>query len=244
MAQGTQVSGNLFHDNLEDLFVEVDHGPFLVENNLLLSTISVRDVSEGGAYVHNLMAGRIVSQPELSRSTPYHPPHSTALAGLVSVKGGDNRFYNNIFIGAGESAAPSARTAAQAANGYGLWVYDARPAPLQTGGNVYYHGARPYAQEEKPIVEADVDPRVKLLDDGGNLYLHLTLGPAVQNASATPVTTGLLGNFKITDLPLENPDGSPWKCDSDYFGKKRNAANPTVGPFENPGSGPLSLKVW
>ena len=38
MAQGTRVTGNLFHDNLtEDLFVEVDHGPFLVDNNLFLS---------------------------------------------------------------------------------------------------------------------------------------------------------------------------------------------------------------
>ena len=38
MAQGTRVSGNLFHDNpSEDLFVEVDHGPFLVDNNLFLS---------------------------------------------------------------------------------------------------------------------------------------------------------------------------------------------------------------
>ena len=38
MAQGTRVSGNLFHDNQsEDLFVEVDHGPFLVDNNLFLS---------------------------------------------------------------------------------------------------------------------------------------------------------------------------------------------------------------
>ena len=38
MAQGTRVSGNLFHDNQsEDLFVEVDHGPFLVDNNIFLS---------------------------------------------------------------------------------------------------------------------------------------------------------------------------------------------------------------
>ena len=50
MAQGVQVSGNLFHDNLsEDVFVEVNHGPFLVDNNLLLSKTSLLDMSEGGA---------------------------------------------------------------------------------------------------------------------------------------------------------------------------------------------------
>ncbi len=39
MAQGTRVTGNLLHDNgpQEDLFVEVNHGPFLVDNNLFLS---------------------------------------------------------------------------------------------------------------------------------------------------------------------------------------------------------------
>jgi hypothetical protein len=34
------------------------------------------------------------------------------------------------------------------------------------------------------------------------------------------------------------------KIDTDYFGKKRNKANPSAGPFENPAEGRLSLKVW
>jgi alpha-N-arabinofuranosidase len=39
MTQGTRVTRNLLHDNgpSEDLFVEVNHGPFLVDNNILLS---------------------------------------------------------------------------------------------------------------------------------------------------------------------------------------------------------------
>ena len=42
MAQGTRVSGNLFHDNLEpDLYTEVDHGPFLVDNNVFLSNTAL-----------------------------------------------------------------------------------------------------------------------------------------------------------------------------------------------------------
>jgi alpha-L-arabinofuranosidase len=111
MAQGTRVSRNLFHDNLsEDLFVEVDHGPFLVDNNIFLSPTALLDMSEGGAYAHNLMTGRIVSTVELGRQTPYHPAHSTTVAGLVNIKGGDNRYYNNLFIGAGaDPAKPPAK---------------------------------------------------------------------------------------------------------------------------------------
>src|SRR5262249_22760608 len=33
MAQGTRVAQNLFHHNGRDLFVEVNHGPFVVDNN-------------------------------------------------------------------------------------------------------------------------------------------------------------------------------------------------------------------
>jgi hypothetical protein len=147
MAQGTRVSQNLFHDNTgQDLFVEVNHGPFVVDNNLFLSPTSVLDMSEGGAYAHNLFAGKITNRPEPSRETPFHPAHSTKVAGLATTKGGDDRFYNNIFIGTGALS-----TAAQKGNlkelrwisSHGLWGYDGRELPLQTGGNVYLHGAAP-----------------------------------------------------------------------------------------------------
>ena len=92
--------GNLFHDNAsEDLFVEVDHGPFVVDNNVFLSGVNLLDMSEGGAYAHNLFTGKIISRPEPSRETPYHPAHSTTVAGLVTIKGGDDRFFNNIMAG-------------------------------------------------------------------------------------------------------------------------------------------------
>jgi hypothetical protein len=31
--------------------------------------------------------------------------------------------------------------------------------------------------------------------------------------------------------------------DTDYFGKKRSTTNPTAGPFENPDTGALRLRV-
>jgi alpha-N-arabinofuranosidase len=248
MAQGTRVSRNLFHDNAgEDLFVEVDHGPFVVDNNLFLSAVSLLDMSEGGAYAHNLLTGKIISWPELRRLTPYHPPHSTAVAGLKNIRGGDDRFYNNILIGGGESLAVTRKPAGkgvQRADGFGLWVYDAREFPLQAGGNVYYKGARPYAKEARPVVQPGFDPGVRVVEQGRNVFLHLNLGQAVQKSGTRLVTTELLGKARIPGLPYENPDGSPLKIDVDYFGKPRSAAGPAAAPFENPGAGPLTLKVW
>jgi alpha-N-arabinofuranosidase len=235
MAQGTRVSGNLFHDNDRDLFVEVNHGPFVVDNNLFLSAGNLLDVSEGGAYVHNLFSGKIVSAPEPNRETPYHPAHDTALAGLTHIKGGDCRFYNNLFVGRGDLPGTEAA-------GFGLSVYDHREYPLQTGGNVFYHGARPYANETYPVVSTS-DPKVRLVQEGGEVLFLFNAGPELKQEKTSLVTTKLLGTAKIPGLRYENADGSALKIDTDYFGKRRRRANPTPGPFENPGIGPLTLKL-
>ena len=247
MAQGTRVSRNLFHDNLsEDLFVEVNHGPFLVDNNLFLSAVSVLDMSEGGAYAHNLLTGRIISRPEPKRSTPFHPAHSTGLAGMGKIKGGDNRFYNNIFVGDGKAAGTgqAVRVKPEHATGFGLWVYDGRELPLETTGNTYWNGARPYSKETNHVAEPAVDPKVEVVEEGSQFTLYLNLGAELKQAATALVTTSLLGKAKISGLPYENADGTPLKIDSDYFGTKRNERSPTAGPFEALRPEPLTLKVW
>ena len=248
MAQGTRVSRNLFHENAgQDLFVEVDHGPFLVDNNLFLSGVNLLDMSEGGAYAHNLFAGKITNRPEPSRDTPYHPAHSTTVAGLVNTKGGDDRFYNNLFVGNGEALTSQAKGNLKELrwiSSFGLWGYDGREFPLQTGGNVYYRGAEPYAREAGPTVLEGTDPKVKLLQQGDRFLLQISPGSELKQAGTVFVTTEILGQAKIPGLPYENADGSPLKIDTDFFGKKRSKAKPTAGPFENPGKGDLRLKVW
>jgi hypothetical protein len=98
--QGTRISGNLLYDNdTEDLFVEVSHGPYVVDNNIMLSMKSVRDMSQGGAYVNNLFGGFITLARVTNRFTPYHYAHETDVHGLMIILGGDDRYYNNIFIG-------------------------------------------------------------------------------------------------------------------------------------------------
>ncbi len=123
-AQGTRVTQNLFHDNTvpndynttpenmlglgEDIFVEVSHGPTLIDNNILLSDFALKLPTQGCAIVHNLIAGGITcvgrgvnngSKTKISpRYTPYHVPHGTAVAGFMTILHGDMRFFNNIFI--------------------------------------------------------------------------------------------------------------------------------------------------
>jgi alpha-N-arabinofuranosidase len=246
MAQGTRVSGNLFHENAyEDLFMEVDHGPFVVDNNLFLSPTALLDMSQGGAYAHNLFVGRMVTTEEPTRQTPYHPAHSTTVAGLSAIKGGDNRFFNNIFVGTGGSPGEVSKsdTRHRRVSGYGLWVYDLREYPLQTGGNLTYNNARAYGRETNGVVKAEGDPQVKLLEETGALLLRLTLGSELKQARTTRVTTDLLGQAKIPNLPYENADGTPLKVSTDFFGKNRSRSKPTPGPFEKPGTGVVTLDL-
>ena len=41
----------------EDIFIEISHGPTLVDNNVLLSDRAMKLATQGVAVVHNLIAG-------------------------------------------------------------------------------------------------------------------------------------------------------------------------------------------
>ncbi len=229
MAQGTRVTRNLLYDNntSQDLFVEVNHGPFMVDNNVFLSGRSLLDWSEGGAYVHNLFAGRIELRPELRRSTPFHKAHCTEVAGLRNIQGGDDRFYNNLVIQPG-----------------GLDGYDKATLPVQIEGNVYYNGAKPYFKETNYLEKAEFNPEVKVVEEGDSVFLHIKLDDSWHALDNPLVTTALLGRAKMPNAAYENPDATPLKINTDYFGEKRSEVNPSAGPFENPGEGKLTLNVW
>ena len=233
MTQGTKVTGNLLHNNDNayggDLFCEVNHGPFLVANNIMLSNKAHLISSQGGAYAHNLIGGKIQFQSAFdSRMTPFHKAHSTEIAGLHNNPNGDVRYYNNLFTARGDNS-----------------TYNKPMLPVWMAGNVFLKGAVPCTQEKTPLLKPDFDAGVKLTEKADGWYLELAVDSnwaAEQNRRL--VTTELLGKAKISGMAFENPDGSPLKIDTDYFGNKRNASNPFPGPFAMPEGGKLRLKVW
>jgi len=238
MTQGTRVSSNLFYDNsMEDLFLEVNHGPFVVDNNLFLSPVSIRTQSEGGAYLHNLVAGAVYMWPDLNRFTPYFLPHSTDMGALTTIQSGDDRFYNNIFVGKGTPAPDSKYKS-------GLEGYNGAKLPVWMSGNIYYNGARPSDKDLNFIEKTAFDPQIKLTEDNTTCYLQIKLSPEFYTHSIKMITTEILGKAKIPKAMFDNPDGTPLTIDTDYFGTKRSVTNPAAGPFENLKEGELNLKVW
>lgn len=122
-AQGTRITQNLFDHNYapagtahrlegamesQDIWVEVSHGPTLIDNNLLLSKDSLKIPTQGLGVVNNLILGSFTyvgtgtdypgKGVSRQRYTPYHIPHRTEVAGFSTILHGDDRFYNNVFV--------------------------------------------------------------------------------------------------------------------------------------------------
>lgn len=242
MAQGTRITGNLLYDNTtDDLFAEVNHGPYLVDNNLFLSELSLREWSEGGAYVHNLFVGKIEIRKVLGRFTPYHYAHSTRVAGLRNIFLGDNRFFNNIFVKQDNGTEEIKEDWAQF---YGLHGYEIAGFENISRGNVYYSGAKPADKEINYVEKPGSKPSFELEEKGQNIYLKMELDITIDEVNTTLVTTKELGATIVSEAIFEHPDGSPYSIDLDFQGQKRNEKNPLPGPIEKIEKGVALYKVW
>jgi len=254
MAQGVQVKNNLMHDNLLDIFLEVDHGPMLVSNNILLSKTSLLMNSSGAAFVHNLFGGKMDVIGYDARLTPYLKPHSTFVAALHDNPGGDIQFINNLFV-----------------NGSNASQYSKALLPVVFDGNVYTKGSvravenkdqkkfgemnknaqeqlKKYKDQESTernaLIKDDFDASASLLQKDREMDLEIAFDKNWLAQKRQLVTTKTLTKAIVPDLPFENVDGSPLRVDSDYRGEQRNAENPSPGPFEIKSSGKQIVKVW
>ena len=255
MAQGAQVKNNLMHDNLLDIFLEVDHGPMLLCNNILLSTTSLLMNSSGAAFVHNLFGGKIDVISYDSRLTPYHKPHSTFVDNLHDNPSGDIRFYNNLFVNKGDASQYSKALLPVIFEGNVFTKGSIRPVSnsgekkfgeLSDAGREKFKNSTPVsAVEQNTLNKQDFDTDIKLTNENVAVYLELNLDKNwVTEQKRMIVTSGLLGRAIVPNLPFDNPDGSPVNIDTDYLGKMRNMVNPSPGPFEISKSGKQKIKVW
>src|SRR3954464_7174556 len=128
--QGTRITRNLYYANKRDLFVEVSHGPYLVDHNVFASAVSLELWSQGGAFVNNLVCGTLRWEPVMDRATPYHVPHSTQVAGYAVIYGADDRYIANIFLGGDVDRAYAPGSPFHETAGHGTGVYEGHPTTL------------------------------------------------------------------------------------------------------------------
>lgn len=251
LAQGTRVSKNLLYRNdWNDMFFEVDHGPYLVDNNIMLSSQSLRNQSEGGAYVHNLIGGSVGILTEPNRYTPYLLPHATDVAGLSTVLGGDDRYYNNIFViqdqlrdqkGVYGISSYLKKTDFRGPS-HTRWPSDRWPVAIDH--NAYYNGVSPHPDEKDFVEESNFNPNYQIIENSNDVYLQFSTDASLSRLSTPYITSGFLGEVKLPKEGYTHPDGTALQIDTDFLGKKRDTVQPTAGPFEKPAPGIIRIKVW
>ena len=255
-AQGVRVTNNLYYNNDCDLMVEVSHGPYLVDNNIFASDFSFQNVAQGGAYVNNLCCGKMNLVKVLDRSTPYHFPHTTEVAGTAVVYGGDDRFSNNLFVGVAGSPNcgtggynPNTSSLAEyvelvlSQSGGDLEVFKKVEQPVYISTNAYVHGAEGFNREKDGYTDKEFDPCVKIVDEGGVVYLEINVKPELLNIPAKIASTETLGTVRIVDAIFDDPYGNPIVLNKDYLGARRSEKT-VVGPIEGLRPGFNRIKVW
>jgi hypothetical protein len=268
-AQGTRVARNLFYANNRDLFIEVSHGPYLVEHNVLASRVSIELFSQGGAFVNNLVCGTVSIEPVIDRPTPYHVPHSTEIAGYAAILGGDDRYVGNVFLGGDVRRAYGPTKRAGQVVGYGTAAYDGHPAslaeyiartgdptlgdherfsgtkqPVYVRGNVYAQGAEPYEAEDGALLLPS-PASVTIVDEGDQVFLEAQLPDEFEKARVGLVTGRDLERVRFVDADFEERDGTPVAADTDLVGTvKAHGHEYAAGPIAALAAGSSRTRVW
>jgi len=258
-AQGARVSKNLFYDNDRDLFIEVTHGPHMVDNNIFASYYSLDNIAQGGAYINNLICGTMRREPVLDRATPYHFPHSTKAKGTTFVYSGDDRWYQNIFVGGAKTYTEQSTSGTADYNGHpasleecitkvkgigngDLEEFQTVKEPVYINNNAYLNGAKAYNKEQDKLKLA-YNPKVRIVTEGKKTYLEMDVKKELMQMKKEILGTQDLEMVRIVEVPFDDPQGNNITLDTDYNGKARtNKA--VVGPFAKLKEGKNKIKVW
>ncbi|MBE6180255.1 MAG: right-handed parallel beta-helix repeat-containing protein [Staphylococcus xylosus] len=253
--QGTRISKNIFNDNTRDLFVEVSSGPYIVDNNILTADYALDNHAQGGAYVNNIINGEIVHRLMLDRATPYHVPHSTLIAGFAPVYGGDDRFYNNIFIG--QEGIPNVGT--EIYNGYNTSLSEFKEAvakeegdhesfhkikqPVYIEDNAYFNKANQFNREDRNFIDENVNPNLSIVEEGNDVYLNISVPESFIEFKGKVYDTETLPKVRIVDADFEDENGNSLTLNTDLNDELRENES-MIGPLQTLATGNNKVKIW
>lgn len=253
--QGTRVSSNLYYRNNRDLFIEVSHGPYIVDHNILTADYALDNHAQGGAYVNNIIRGKMVNRKMLDRATPYHVPHSTEVAGFAVTYGGDDRFYNNIFIGDDELE----DVGTSHYNGYPTSLeeyietvhldpgdheaFNKVEQPVYINNNVYLNGATSFEREEDKLELKEFNPQLDIIEEEEEVYLSIELPEGYDSMLGDIQTTKTLTRARIVDADFDDPEGKEVTLNIDFLGE-RSGEQSRVGPIGKLANGKNYVRVW
>jgi hypothetical protein len=209
--QGTRITGNIIYNTqAAALFLEMNHGPILVDNNVLIGG-GVLSNSEGSVFAHNLFADcefKMVS--DTGRQSQYYKPHTrTTVARKVGIPS-DDKWFNNIFVGRGLEGIKKA-------SGY---VSEA---------NVFWEGAKKSTFADQGSTVAPFQAKVRREDSPLGVTVRFLADPSALGVNGPWVDAELVGKLPTVGQTIEDRHGKPIRVDTDFYGNKR--ARPIPGPL-------------
>jgi hypothetical protein len=222
--QGTRITGNVILDtDVENLFLEMDHGAILVDNNVLARGKGVRSNSEGSVFAHNLFVDCAWAvQPDLGRKSEYFQPHSRIEVARKQGIPRDDKWFNNVFIRRGLEGVSNAPGNA---SDYNVFLEGAKPSAFGDTNSVREAAAASFAIEE----------------DSRGVTITYAVPASVPGMPNPWVDTKLTGVSPTLGQGLEDRSGRPVRVEIDYRGDKRESPKP--GPLANP-STDSNVIVW
>lgn len=177
------------------------------------------------------------------------------VAGFSLVYGGDDRFYNNLFVGAegldgvGTSHYENHTTSLEEyieevhKSPGDLDAFLKVEQPVYINDNMYLNGAKPFDKEGNNHVDNNFDPKVSIIEDGDEVYLSCNLPEEFESFYGKIHSTDTLLRVRIVDAEFDNPDRSKVILDTDYLDKQKDGKN-TLGPISSLKKGQNKIRVW
>lgn len=210
--QGIRITRNIIYNTDEaTVFLEMDHGPTLVDNNVLVGQ-SVRSNSEATVFAHNLFVDCGYDyHPDVKRRSEYFEPHTTKSAGRKTGTAQDEKWFNNIFVRQGLGRVKDAP-------GYA------------SDHNAFLEGAKPSSFGDKDSVVDSFVTGFSIADRPLGAAVTFSVGEAVPAVHGPRVDKDLVGVFPTVGQTIEDRLGNPITIDRDMDG----------GSFSPPLPGPLA----
>ena len=220
--QGTRITGNIIYNTqAANIYLEMDHGPILVDNNVLIGQ-GVKSWSEGDVFAHNLLVDcNFDMASDTSRQSQYYQPHTRRVVARKPGVPADDKWFNNIFVRRGLEGVKKAP-------GYA------------SDYNVFLEGAKKSSFGDKHSI---VDPFAVALrrDDSPRGVSIVFRADQAPFALKGPWVDGsLIGVLPTAGQTIEDRNGQPIRVNTDILGNDR--VSPFAGPLADLKPGENSVK--
>lgn len=209
--QGTRITRNIIYDTeAETIFLEMNHGPALIDNNVLIGQ-GLKSNSEATIVAHNLLVDSYYKyQPDTRRRSSYYKPHTTVPVGRKTGTAQDERWYNNIFIRRG--------------------LDDVKDAPgYDSDYNVFYDGAKKSSFGDEHSVVDQFAPDFASEDRPLGVRTEFSVNDVPFDLECPWVDAELVGVFDTVGQTIEDRHGNPIKVTTDLNGRRYR--RPIPGPL-------------